>query len=249
MSWKQEKDISNHKSIWLKGVKNVSWKIWITSIRATTEKMIWLDKWTAWNNVATSKMHISRKRAQNLKNLTFLHFITTFELKRCLSPFWKVQMSMMYVSVYGYFSWHKVNICTLKNKLFFELQLCPIDYETCRESWNLVLMNLGDTSTHTSHIFRGKACHNIPKQIDHFAWRYEVCPVNHSSCTKVNHLQQPDFFWSIIWLPHQQLWTIIEGTASLNQCQSLCLIHPFNSYFLGKNCHNILKQINNFAWR
>ena len=29
------------------------------------------------------------------------------------------------------------------------------------------------------------------------------------------------FFLTAIWLPHGQLWAIIEGTASLTQCYSL----------------------------
>ena len=32
-------------------------------------------------------------------------------------------------------------------------------------------------------------------------------------------------FLTAIWLPHSQLWTIIERTASLTQCYSLCFLH------------------------
>ena len=57
-------------------------------------------------NFATSKMNILRKIAQNLKNITILHFMTTFDkvtyktetsfmLQRCLSPLWKLEKSMI----------------------------------------------------------------------------------------------------------------------------------------------------------
>ena len=46
----------------------------------------------------------------------------------------------------------------------YELQLCPINKRTCRESWNLVIMTLGYTSNNRTPIFFGKYCHRILKQ-------------------------------------------------------------------------------------
>ena len=65
--------------------------------------------------------------------------------------------------------------------VIFGLQLCPINHKNCR-SWNL-----------KTHIFGGKVWHHILKQINHFQWRHEVCPLNQFSCTKFNHLRQPNF--------------------------------------------------------
>ena len=61
--------------------------------------------------------------------------------------------------------------------VIFGLQLCPINHKNCR-SWNL-----------KTHIFWGKVWHHILKQINHFQWRHEVCPLNQFSCTKFNHLR------------------------------------------------------------
>ena len=61
--------------------------------------------------------------------------------------------------------------------VIFGLQLCPINHKNCR-SWNL-----------KTHIFGGKVWHHILKQINHFQWRHEVCPLNQFSCTKFNHLR------------------------------------------------------------
>ena len=57
--------------------------------------------------------------------------------------------------------------------LIFGLQLCPINHKNCR-SWNL-----------KTHIFGGKVWHHILKQINHFQWRHEVCPLNQFSCTNL----------------------------------------------------------------
>ena len=40
--------------------------------------------------------------------------------------------------------------------VIFGLPQYPINHKSCRESWNLVLMILGDTFTHDSH-FMGKS--------------------------------------------------------------------------------------------
>ena len=72
----------------------------------------WLEKCYSTKNVAISK--ILGKKAQKFKNIIFLHFTTTFHNFAlnietgwplgCLNPFWKLEMSMMYVSVKDYFS-------------------------------------------------------------------------------------------------------------------------------------------------
>ena len=59
----------------------------------------------------------------------------------------------------------------------FGLQLCPTNHKNCR-SWNI-----------KTHILGGKVWHHILKQINHFQWRHEVCPLNQFSCTKFNHLR------------------------------------------------------------
>ena len=48
--------------------------------------------------------------------------------------------------------------------VIFKLQLCPIYYKTCRGSWNIVIMTLGVSSTHATHILLRKVCHNVLKQ-------------------------------------------------------------------------------------
>ena len=44
-----------------------------------------------------------------------------------------------------------------------------------------------------THFFLGKVDHDILKHINNFGWRLEMCPLNHFSCTKFNHLRELDF--------------------------------------------------------
>lgn len=92
----------------------------------------------------------------------------------------------------------------------FKLGLRLINHKTCRVSWNFALVTQRDTNTHTTYTFFEKVCHNILNQINHFAWIYEVCSLNIFSWAKVNHLRQPDFFGSAIWLWQRQLWDILR---------------------------------------
>ena len=49
----------------------------------------------------------------------------------------------------------------------FKLQPHPINYKTCKGSWNFVIMTLGDFSMNATYMFWGKVCHSILKQINH----------------------------------------------------------------------------------
>ena len=63
-------------------------------------------------------------------------------------------MSIIYESMHGSFSWHKVDIRSLLNQWFlnFNYVLLIIKLAEGLEG----LMNLGDTSTHATHIFEKK---------------------------------------------------------------------------------------------
>ena len=68
----------------------------------------------------------------------------------------------------------------------------------CMNVWMNAWLNFPDISTYLepqpiTHIFLEKIFHHILKQINHFAWRYEVHPLNHFSYTKFNLLRWPNF--------------------------------------------------------
>lgn len=62
---------------------------------------------------------------------------------------------------------------------------------------NLVFMTLGDTSTHKIHIFEEKFL-TISWRKKHFAWKHEMCSLNHFSWTKSEHLRLPEFCTRIL---------------------------------------------------
>ena len=45
----------------------------------------------------------------------------------------------------------------------------------------------------------------------------QLISASHNTCL-TDHEHFLFLFVSAIWLPHGQLWTIIEGTATLTQC-------------------------------
>ena len=133
-------------------------------------------------------------------------------------------MSMMYMRMYGA---SKISS--------FKLGLRLINHKTCRVSWNFALVTQRDTNTHTTYTFFEKVCHNILNQINHFAWIYEVCSLNIFSWAKVNHLRQPDFFGSAIWLPTinlRSLWREELHSFDVNHCV-LCIFDPKITWNLG----------------
>lgn len=58
---------------------------------------------------------------------------------------------------------------------------------------NLVFMTLGDTPTHKIHIFEEKFL-TISWRKKHFAWKHEMCSLNHFSWTKFKYLRLPEFY-------------------------------------------------------
>ena len=144
--------------------------------------------------VVTTRRYILRKRTQNLKNITLLHFMRTFHnfafkletvwATRVFQPILETRNANDLYECAWLLSWHKVIIWSLKNRWLLNFNF------NIWGSWNFVCMTLGSNhdSNHATYIYGEKVCHNILKQIYHFAWRYEVCPLNYFSCTKVNHL-------------------------------------------------------------
>ena len=147
-------------------------------------------------------MYILRKRTQKLKNITFLNFITTFqlfdlkvepvELKTYLSQFWELEMSMMYVSMYGYSSSHKVIIWSLKNQWFWN-----IDFY-----WVLLIMKLAEYLEDLSLYhepggyvypdnvhFLGKSWLQHPEINLSFSMEIWTVSFNHFLCAIVKHLR------------------------------------------------------------
>lgn len=90
--------------------------------------------------------------------------------------------------------------------------------------------------------FFGKRFVTTLTRINYFARRYEVCPQNHFSLTKVNHLRYHDFFRSAIWLPYCQLWAIIARTTF---CLSLLSIL---SFFYPKVTWSLVPRFGPKAW-
>ena len=66
-----------------------------------------------------------------------------------VNPFWKLEVSLMYECMYAllFLTWN--TYLEAQKSVTLELQLNPINHKTCRGSWNLVLMTLGDAT----HIF------------------------------------------------------------------------------------------------
>ena len=85
-------------------------------------------------------------KGQKIKKEHF--YISLLPSTTLLFPFWRAEMSLMDISIC-------IQVCFTfpdKRRLFFELYLHPINHETCRGSWNLVIVALGDFSTHATHV-------------------------------------------------------------------------------------------------
>ena len=67
-----------------------------------------------------------------------------------------------------YFSWQRIYLEPQK-LVIFEPQLCPINHQTYRGSSNVVVMTLGDTSTHATHMFWEKFVTASWNNINHLA--------------------------------------------------------------------------------
>lgn len=93
------------------------WKNWVGWISARQEI------------ICNIKNVYFKKKGPKVENITFLHFIATFhnfalkikigwatKVFKCIS---KLRISMMYLSMRGYFSWQKIIIWSLKNQQFW----------------------------------------------------------------------------------------------------------------------------------
>ena len=110
----------------------------------------------------------------NMQFLLSLIPTPSFKNNEILSVNWQ-RKTFLLINFYS--RMERFTLCFLDIQyLIFGLQMCPI-HTNCR-SWNL-----------KTHIFWGKVWHHILKEIDHFQWRHEVCPLNQFSCTKFNHLR------------------------------------------------------------
>ena len=134
------------------------------------------------------------------------------EPQACFSSFWKLVMSMMYMSMYGYFSWHKIIIWSFKNQWFLNFN-CVLLIIKLAEGFEFFLKTLGDTSSQTTHIFGEKVCNSILKQFNHFAWRLEVYPLNHFSFAKVKPLRQPNFLELLLDWPTVNFGPLSRGRS------------------------------------
>lgn len=94
----------------------------------------------------------------------FLQFMTTFhnlllkekpvELQGWLSPFWKLEMSLMYVyvSMHGLLYLRKRNYLETQKSVIFGLQPCHFDHKTCRGSLNFILMTMAHALSQNTEI-------------------------------------------------------------------------------------------------
>ena len=92
--------------------------------------------------------------------------------------------------------------------VIFGLQLCPINHKNCR-SWNL-----------KPHSFLGKVWHHTVKQINHFQWRHEVCPLNQFSCTNLITSDNP-ISMRLQWIWNSAFWREVENLSKLHTYKTL----------------------------
>ena len=153
-------------------------------------------KWVDWisangkKNVGTSKMYILRKTP---------HFMTTFHnfALKILDT-----RNVNNVCEYVWLDFLKLsNYLENQMSILLEVQMCAIYHKPCRGSSNVVFMSLRDTCTHITESFWRRVCPNILKQINHFAWIYEVCCLNHFPCKNVNQFRLLDILCLIFGCP------------------------------------------------
>ena len=76
------------------------------------------------------------------------------ELQGWLSPFWKLEMSLMYVyvSMHGLLYLRKRNYLETQKSVIFRLQPCHFDQKTCRGSLNFILMTMAHALSQNTEI-------------------------------------------------------------------------------------------------
>ena len=76
------------------------------------------------------------------------------ELQGWLSPFWKLEMSLMYVyvSMHGLLYLRKINYLETQKSVIFGLQPCHFDQKTCRGSLNFILMTMAHALSQNTEI-------------------------------------------------------------------------------------------------
>ena len=76
------------------------------------------------------------------------------ELQGWLSPFWKLEMSLMYVyvSMHGLLYLRKRNYLETQKSVIFGLQPCHFDQKTCRGSLNFILMTMAHALSQNTEI-------------------------------------------------------------------------------------------------
>ena len=91
------------------------------------------------------KVHFEK----NGQKATILLFKQAIWATMVVNPFWKLEVSLMYECMYAllFLTWN--TYLEAQKSVTLELQLNPINHKTCRGSWNLVPMTLGDAT----HIF------------------------------------------------------------------------------------------------
>ena len=76
------------------------------------------------------------------------------ELQGWWSPFWKLEMSLMYVyvSMHGLLYLRKRNYLETQKSVIFGLQPCHFDHKTCRGSLNFILMTMAHALSQNTEI-------------------------------------------------------------------------------------------------
>ena len=76
------------------------------------------------------------------------------ELQGWLNPFWKLEMSLMYVyvSMHGLLYLRKRNYLETQKSVIFGLQPCHFDQKTCRGSLNFILMTMAHALSQNTEI-------------------------------------------------------------------------------------------------
>ena len=76
------------------------------------------------------------------------------ELQGWWSPFWKLEMSLMYVyvSMHGLLYLRKRNYLETQKSVIFGLQPCHFDQKTCRGSLNFILMTMAHALSQNTEI-------------------------------------------------------------------------------------------------
>ena len=151
----------------------------------------------------------------------FTHKKKLVELQVCSNLFWKECQCLsvcLSVCMYGLIFLTYSTYLEPQKLVIFGLQLCAINHKNFRGSWNLVLIILGaGASLPITHFFGEEVCHHILKQINHFAWRHEVCCFNHFL---VQYLISSGNV-SSMWLRWVWNWTFWLGVENLKNTDNM----------------------------